>query len=85
MITNQTVADQIAAYLHREITAAQLVDWAETALMEGEFVAGHEEKLSLVVARLGVGDVRTFGLTWEDCEEMLHALGFASRVEVVAA
>ena len=37
MITKQTVADKIAAYLHREISLAQLVDWAEDAMMDGEF------------------------------------------------
>ena len=35
-ITKQTVADKIAAYLHHEITLAQLVDWAENAIMDGE-------------------------------------------------
>jgi hypothetical protein len=29
--------------------------------------------------------VRTFGLAWDDCEALLNALGFSSRVEVVAA
>ena len=36
-ITKQTVADQIAAYLHHRITLEQLVDWAEHALMEADF------------------------------------------------
>ena len=85
MITNQTVADQIAAYLHREISAAGLVDWAERALLDEEFAPSQAETIARVVARIGVSDVRTFGLTWDDCEELLHALGFASRVEVVAA
>ena len=35
-ITKQTVADQIAAYLHHEMTLAQLVDWAENAMTDGE-------------------------------------------------
>jgi len=34
-VTKQTVAGKIAAYLHREITLAQLVDWAENAVMDG--------------------------------------------------
>jgi len=34
-ITKQTVADKIAAYLHHEITLAQLVDWSERAIMDG--------------------------------------------------
>jgi hypothetical protein len=84
-ITKQTVADRIAAYLHHEITVAQLVDWAENAMMDGELAEGDAATLSAVIARLGVADVRTFGLAWEDCEELLHKLGFSPRVEVVAA
>ena len=84
-ITKQTVADRIAAYLRHEITLAQLVDWAEGALMDGELADQDALVISSVIARLGVADVRTFGLAWDDCEELLHRLGFASRVEVVAA
>ena len=84
-ITKKTVANKIAAYLHHEITLAQLVDWSERALMDGEFAARDAQALSSVIARLGVADVRAFGLPWEDCEELLRKLGFAPRVEVVAA
>lgn len=84
-ITKKTVADQIAAYLHHEATLAQLVDWSEHAMMDGEFAEPDVSTLSEVIARLGVADVRVFGLTWEDCEELLHKLGFSPRVEVVAA
>jgi hypothetical protein len=84
-ITKQTVADKIAAYLHHEMTLAQLVDWAERALMDGELSGRDAKTLASVIARLGVADVRAFGLTWDDCEELLHKLGFSPRVEVVAA
>jgi hypothetical protein len=40
--------------------------------------------LASVVARLGVADVRAFGLTWEDCEQLLKQLGFSARVAIVA-
>ncbi|MDO8543203.1 MAG: hypothetical protein Q7S40_22435 [Opitutaceae bacterium] len=83
-ITKQTVADRIAAYLHHEITLAQLVDWAEQAMMDGELAEHDAATLATVIARLGVADVRAFGLAWEDCEELLRKLGFSSRVEVVA-
>ena len=82
-ITKQTVADKIAAYLHHEMTLAQLVDWAENALLDGEFAEGDARILSSVIGRLGVADVRAFGLAWDDCEELLHQLGFCPRVEVV--
>ncbi len=84
-ITKQTVADKIAAYLHHDLTLAQLVSWAEDAVMDGEFAARDAATLSAVVARLGVADVRAFGLTWEDCEQLLKQLGFSTRVEVVTA
>ena len=84
-ITKQTVADKIAAYLHHEMTLAQLVDWAENAMMNGELAGRDSTTISSVIARLGVADVRAFGLAWDDCEELLHKLGFSPRVEVVAA
>jgi len=85
VITKTIVANQIAAYLHHEITLGQLVDWSESALMEGSLDQGDSSTLADVVARLGVADVRAFGLTWEDCETLLGKLGFSPRVEVVAA
>lgn len=84
-ITRRTVADKIAAYLRHEISLAALVDWAERSLLDDEFEEADVATLARVVGRLGVADVRAFGLTWEDCEELLRALGYAARVEVVAA
>jgi hypothetical protein len=84
-ITKQTVADRIAAYLRHEMTLAQLVDWSERALMDGELEEREAGAISAVLARLGVADVRAFGLAWEDCEELLGKLGFMPRIEVVAA
>jgi len=84
-ITKQMVTDQIAAYLHHEISLAQLVDWAERAMMDGEFEERNASVLSAVIARLGVADVRAFGLAWEDCEQLLGQLGYSPRVEIVAA
>jgi cobyrinic acid a,c-diamide synthase len=85
VITKQTVAERIAAYLQHRITLAQLVDWAENAVMEGEFADEEMETLRTVVSRLGVADVRAFGLTWEDCEQLLQELGYSARVDIVAA
>ena len=84
-MTKRTVADKIAAYLRHTISLAELVDWAERALMEADFPENDAVTLSRVVARLGVADVRAFGLSWEDCEQLLGSLGYTARVEVVAA
>lgn len=82
-ITRQAVAEKLASYLHHETRLAQLVDWAETAVMDGEFAPADARMLAGVVARLGVADVRAFGLAWEDCEQLLGTLGYAARVELV--
>lgn len=83
-ITKQTVAEKIAAYLRHGITLEQLVDWSEHALLEGEFDEHDTETLAAVIARLGVADVRAFGLTWDDCEQALAQLGYSARVEITA-
>lgn len=82
-ITRQTVAQKLAAYLHHEIALAELVDWAESAVMEGEFEDEHHDAVRNAVARLGLADVRAFGLTWEDCEQVLRDLGYGARVEIM--
>jgi len=85
VITKQTVADKIAAYLRHDISLAELVSWAEEAMMEGEFAEIDMDAVSGVVSRLGLADVRAFGLAWEDCEQLLRQLGYAARVDIVAA
>ena len=84
-IAKQNVGGKIADYLHHRITQAQLVDWAGNALMDGEFNEADAAAISTVVARLGVADVRAFGLTSADCEELLARVGFSARIDIVAA
>jgi cobyrinic acid a,c-diamide synthase len=81
-ITRQTVADQLSAYLHHRMSLEELVDWAEQQVMEGEF---ESTTVRDAVARLGVADVRAFGLTWEDCQRLLNDLGFAAQVNIGTA
>ena len=83
-ITRQTVADKLAAYLRHDLSREDLVAWAESAMMDGEFEREHFAEVRDVVARLGVADVRAFGLTWEDCEQLLGRLGYTARVKIVA-
>jgi len=83
-ISRETVAHKLAAYLHHEISLPDLVDWAQMAMMEGEFENVDHDAIRDAVARLGLADVRAFGLTWEDCETILKRLGFDTRIEIVA-
>jgi hypothetical protein len=83
-LIRETVACKLAAYLHHEISLNNLVDWAQLAIMEGKFEDLHYDAIRDAVARLGLADVRAFGLTWEDCETILRRLGYDARVEIVA-
>ena len=83
-ITKQDVAAKLSEYLHHRTTLDALVAWAEDAMMEGAFDEADSEVLSAVLARIGVADVRAFGLTWDDCEDLLRRLGYEARVEIVA-
>jgi hypothetical protein len=81
-ITRQTVADKIADYLHGKVSQAELVDWAEHAMMDADFDEADTEVLSEIVGRLGLADVAEFGLRWQDCEEFLRRLGYRATVNV---
>ena len=83
-ITRQMVAEKLAAYLRHDLSLADLVAWAEAAMMDGEFELQHLTAIRDVVGRLGVADVRAFGLTWDDCEQLLKQLGYAAHVQIMA-
>lgn len=81
-ITNKDVAQKIIDYLDHRITLVDLVDWAESMMMEGDFDSRDYETLRDIVSRLGLSDVRDFGLSWEDCEKFLSRLGYRAQVLV---
>jgi hypothetical protein len=54
-------------------------------MCDGDFDEAQSAVLSDIVARIGVADVRAFGLTWEECREMLSSLGLSAKVDLVAA
>ena len=85
LITTQRVAEKLTAYLRHELDLPGLVDWAEKAMQEGEFELGHHDEIRGVVGRLGLADVKSFALTWDDIERFLAQMGYAARVEVVSA
>jgi len=82
IVTRELVHDQLLAYLNHGITLAQLVDWAEDALCEGELEHQYDDLLRAIVAKIGLADVRQFGLSWDDCYDFLVQMGY--RVEVEA-
>lgn len=84
LITRESVAEKLGAYLRQDLSLTALVDWAESALMNNDFDPAHITTIRDAVARIGAADVRAFGLAWEDCEQLLSQLGHSAQVNIVA-
>lgn len=82
MITCEQLGAKLEGYLHHRLALDGLVDWAEDAMQEEEFEEGHSQVIREVVSRLGLADVRAFGLTWEECEHLLEQLGYRAKIEI---
>ena len=81
-ITRQKIGQKLIDYLYHHITLVELVDWAESAMMEADFEEKDFELVRDIVSRVGLGDVKAFGMTWEDCEDFLSRLGYRLSVKV---
>jgi len=53
-------------------------------MYDGEFDDEHFDAIRDAVTKLGLADVKAFGLTLEDCESLLKRLGYSMRVDVVS-
>ena len=82
MITKETVAERICDYLRHHLSLAQLVDWAEDALRDAPIDEGDADLIADILAKVGLGDVKQFGLTWDDCFESLGRLGYEVEIKV---
>ena len=85
MITKKITASKILAYLQHDISLNELVNWAEAAINEDELEIGEESLLMDILGSLGLADVKTFGLTWVDCETMMNKLGYQIKIEASLA
>jgi len=84
-IEGKDVADKLREYFNHRVSLPELVDWAEQAMMDADFVGNNWKTVRDIVARIGVADVRAFGLIWEDCEQSLMALGYRTEVQISQA
>lgn len=83
MIARHDVAQKLNDYLHHRLSLDEMVSWAEAAMMEEDFDPSDFETIREIVARIGLADVRAFGLTWDDCEDFLSRLGYQVRMDVI--
>ena len=86
MITRQTILERLDTYLNHQITLAELVDWAETALIEPNIPENENADLLMdVLMYLGAADTRGFPLTWDVLSDFMDKLGGSVRVIVESA
>jgi cobyrinic acid a,c-diamide synthase len=83
VLTRKALADMLVKYINRKIDLQTLVNWAEDMIKEADFEKGSFELIREILARIGLADVREFGLTWDDCYDYLHKLGYNIKVELL--
>lgn len=83
IVTRKLLVEMLLKYINRAISLAELVDWAEEMVREADFEEGYFELIKDILARIGLADVREFGLTWDDCYDYLHKLGYDVKVELL--
>ncbi|MDP3296245.1 MAG: hypothetical protein Q8N09_01415 [Thermodesulfovibrionia bacterium] len=84
VLNKKSLADMLIKYINREIDLQGLVNWAEYMIRESDFESKSFELIRDILARIGLADVREFGLTWDDdCYDFLHKLGYNVKVELV--
>jgi hypothetical protein len=86
MITRQLILEKLNTYLNHQIEPPELVDWAETALIEPDIPQSEDVDLVMdVLMYLGAADSRGFPLAWEILSDFMTRLGGNVRVIVDVA
>ena len=83
ILTRKLLADMLIKYINREIDLSMLINWAEEMVRESDFENSSFELIRDILARIGLADVCEFGLTWDDCYDYLHGLGYDVKVELL--
>lgn len=81
IITKQILAVNLLSYLQHKITLSDLVNWAEEAFMEGNIQDEDPEIIRDILGRLGLADVKEFGLFWDDCNSYMKKLGYVLKID----
>ncbi|MDP3912689.1 MAG: hypothetical protein Q8R96_02995 [Bacteroidota bacterium] len=81
IITKQQLAVNLLNYLQNKTTLHDLVNWAENAFMEGDIQGEDPEVVRDILARLGLADVKEFGLFWDDCNNYMQKLGYVLKID----
>jgi hypoxanthine phosphoribosyltransferase len=80
VLTRGAILRELNAYLDGKTTLVQLVAWAQDTLAEGDLSPDDESLLCDLVARAGEPGSDAFGLTLEDCSDLVGRLGHELRI-----
>ncbi len=83
LVTKKVFVDMLIKYINRTIELSTLIDWAEEMIREADFEERNYKLIRDILARIGLADVREFGLTWDDCYDYLHKLGYDIKMEIL--
>ena len=83
VVTKKILVDKLLSYINRQLDLAALVAWSEEMMQEADLDEKDFELIRDVLSRIGLADVREFGLSWDDCYDYLHKLGFDVKVELL--
>ena len=81
ILTKQQLAHNMLNYLQHKTFFTDMVEWAESAFMEGEIQGEDPEVVRDILARLGLADVKAFGLFWEECNDIMRKLGYVLKID----
>jgi hypothetical protein len=76
IITRQDIANLLIDYLNHSIDLYFLTDTCEKWLNLAELEENQEDVLMEVLSKLGLADVKAFGLAIQDIENMFQLLGY---------
>ena len=86
VVTKKILVDKLLSYINRQLDLAALVAWSEEMMQEADLDEKDFELIRDILSRIGLADVREFGLSWlswDDCYDYLHRLGFDVKVELL--
>jgi hypothetical protein len=81
IITNQILAINLLSYLQHKTSLSDLASWTENAFMEGDIQGEEPEVVREILAKLGLADVKEFGLLWDDGYEYMQKLGYVLKID----
>jgi hypothetical protein len=65
MATKETIAAKLLAYLQHRTTLAEVVAWAEQALLDADYKDDSAHTIRNILAQLGLAEVKLLGLSGE--------------------